>query len=164
MLWHLQAVSHNDTALTSWSVFQAQLQEWQTSRTEHAQSSSIIFHCWLKQCKRFLYRTEQQSVCHLSETKVKWRERFCVEWEEGAAPLLSLQKQHAPQTKPSPSANMMAGYGLIHFPTDTYFCTLKKHFHIFFKNMDIIISIYGIMECIQEIEPLKHCVGGERVN
>lgn len=33
----------------------------------------------------------------------------------------------------------------------------EKHFHIFY-------GIYGIMECIEEIKPLKHCVGGERVN
>lgn len=82
VLWHFQAVSHDDTALTSWSVFQAQLQEWQPIRTEHAQSSSIIFHCWLKQSKPFLYRIEQQSDWHLSEPKVKWREHFCVGWEE----------------------------------------------------------------------------------
>lgn len=136
MLWHFQAVSHDDTALTCWSVFQAQLQEWQPSRTEHAQSSSIIFHSWLKHCEPFLYRTEQQSDWHLSEPKVKWREkRRCspdlfTERVYSHVPL-SVSVSNAPQTKPaSLSAHMVARHGLIHLPTDTY---NEKHFHIFWE-------------------------------
>lgn len=49
--------------------------------------------------------------------------------------------------------------GVIHLPTDTYW-----NIFIFFENMDIMISIYGIKECMGEIKPLKRRVGGETLN